>query len=247
MLSVEDVTREEQQKQVFFEMEKNRALNTLVAGIAHEIKNPLTAIQNYSALIPEQKGNAEFMNSFSKFVPRETERINGLIESLLNYARPARSDVSVIDLNDLLTSCTGLLFSVAKQAGIRIQTRFEKNIKIKGHKDHIQQALVNYLSNAVDAVRQRAEIEQGAPGLISVILKEKECHARIEIYDQGVGMDEEEIRQCMEPFYTTKEKGTGLGMATALQRIRENHGDVWVESAKGEFTRIIIEFERIGQ
>lgn len=245
LLSVEDVTREEQEKQAFFEVEKNRALNTLVAGIAHEIKNPLTAIQNYSALIPEQKSNEEFLTSFSKFVPKETQRINGLIESLLNYARPAKGDVSVIDLEDLLTSCTGLLFSVAKQSGIKIQTRFEKDIKVRGHRDHIQQALINYLTNAIDAVKQRSELEHGEPGLISVILIDWEGAARIEIYDQGIGMDEETARQCMEPFYTTKDKGTGLGMATALQRIRENRGDVWVESVKGEFTRITIEFERV--
>lgn len=245
LFSVEDVTTEEREKQSLFEMEKNRVLNTIIAGIAHEIKNPLTAIKAFSTLIPTHKNNQEFMESFSRLVPKETDRINSLIESLINYARPSRGEITTINLTELAGNCIALTSSLAQKAGVKTQLRAEESYFIRANRDHIQQALINYLMNAIDAIQERPDKDvPGRSALLCVFIHQEAERLFLEVYDEGVGMDEDTLRQCMDPFYTTKAKGTGLGMAMAQQAIRENGGDVRVESVKNSFTRIIIEFER---
>jgi len=245
LFSVEDVTSEEQKKQSLFEMEKNRVLNTIIAGIAHEIKNPLTAIKAFSTLIPTHKNNQEFMESFSRLVPKETERINSLIESLINYARPSRGEFTTINLTELADNCIALTASLAQKAGVKPQLRADRDYFIRANRDHIQQALINYLMNAIDAIQERPD--QDVPGrsaLLCVFIYQEAERVFLEVYDEGIGMDEDALHQCMDPFYTTKAKGTGLGMAMAQQTVRENGGEVRVESVKNSFTRIILEFER---
>ena len=242
---VEDVTIEEQKKQYYFETEKNRVLNTVIAGIAHEIKNPLTAIRAYSTLIPAQKEDKAFIESFARFVPRETERINTLIESLINYARPSQSKAVEIKLDELVNTCVGITASLAQQKGIEIKVYPEGECTIFGARDHIQQAIMNYLLNAIDAVQQRKE--QGAvlpPDSIRIYIRTVDERVQLEVFDMGVGMSEDQLKQCMDPFYTTKAKGTGLGMAVAQQRLHENGGEVRVDSEEDSYTRIIVDFER---
>lgn len=245
LFSAEDVTTEEHEKQSAFEMEKSRVLNTLVAGIAHEIKNPITAIQTYAALIPTQMENEEFLTAFARSVPKETTRINTLIESLINYARPSRGETSVFDLSELVTSSVSLTASVAQKLGISIQLRLERPAMIRGCRDHISHAVINYLMNALEAIqeKQRKNGGRSSSDLVCVFLRKADGRVQAEIYDQGGGMDAQQLRQCMDPFFTTKAKGTGLGMAIARQRIRENGGEVTAESVPGSYTRIIIEFE----
>lgn len=243
LLSVEDVTAEEQEKQEIFEAEKNQSLNTIIAGLAHEIKNPLTAIRTYSTLIPDQLGNEEFMASFSKFVPKETERINSLIESLINYARPSKGEVTKVELSELLSGCIGLIRSVARDAGADLQADLQSEVFMIGNRDQLRQALINYMMNALESVRQKRDLQGGGKSLVRITLRKENGKVFVSVYDEGVGMTEDERRRCMEPFFTTKSKGTGLGMAIALQAVRENNGTVTVESEKGKFTRITMEFE----
>ena len=245
LFSVEDVTSEEREKQSLFEMEKNRVLNTIIAGIAHEIKNPLTAIKAFSTLIPTHQNNQEFMESFSRLVPKETERINALIESLINYARPSRGEVTTINLTELAGSCIALTASLAQKSGVKPQLRADTDYFIRANRDHNQQALINYLMNAIDAIQERSDQDPDQhSALLCVFLYQEGDRVFLEVYDEGVGMDDDALHQCADPFYTTKAKGTGLGMAMAQQAVRESGGDVRVESVKGAFTRIILEFER---
>lgn len=245
LLSFEDVTKEERNKQEQIETEKNRILNAIIAGISHEIKNPLTAIKTYSSILMEQKEDSAFLDSFAHYVPIEVDRINRLVESLLNYARPAKGLKMQVHILPLLNDCVGLLATLAKKAGAEIVCDGDDSAAVMVYQDGLRQAVVNYLMNAIDSVKEK-QYEDPERGRIEVNCGCNAGKCRISIFDNGIGMNEDQLQHCMEPFYTQKTKGTGLGMPIALQAIRESGGTVSVESEYGRYTRINIEFEVSG-
>lgn len=242
LLSFEDVTQEERNKQEQIEMEKSRILNSIVAGISHEIKNPLMAIKTYSSVVAEQKNNPEFMESFARYVPSEVERINKLVNSLLNYARPEKGIMTRICIMTMLNECVALLDSFTKKSGADITCDGDESVSLLVYQDGLRQAIVNYLINAIDSVSAKS-YENNERGKISVCCEQQSKKCIISILDNGVGMTEKQLQRCAEPFYTTKAKGTGLGMSIASQKVKENGGTVTIDSKLGCYTKIIMEFE----
>ncbi len=244
VLTVEDVTREEQIKEEAFEERKNQTLNRIIAGVAHEIKNPLTTIRNYSALI-ERKGNSpEFQKAFHEYVPKEVDRISRMIETLINYARPPREQKTRIQISELVKDSVALSYLSSKR-GIEVHYQVPEDLWIYGRADQIRQALINLLINSIEAVETKmaAREKPGDPLQIRISGFRTGCRVILEIYDQGSGMSEEDIRQCTDPFFTTKRHGTGMGLALTRQYIRENGGQLEIESVLGEYTRMKMIFE----
>ena len=244
LLSFEDVTKEERSKQEQIEAEKNRVLNTVIAGISHEIKNPLTAIKTYSAVLKDEIDNPEFVESFIRYVPAEVERINELVESLLHYSRPEKGIKARIVVMMMLKECIGLLNSLVKKAGAEVSCKGDETVAILAYQDGLRQAIINYLMNAIDSVKEKYE-KGGEAGIIEVRCERNGDRCRISIRDNGVGMNAEQLQRCMEPFYTMKAKGTGIGMTIALQAIKDSNGRVSVDSELGSYTIVSIEFEVI--
>ena len=242
LLSFEDVTKEERSKQEQIEAEKNRVLNTVIAGISHEIKNPLTAIKTYSAVLKDEIDNPEFVESFIRYVPAEVERINELVESLLHYSRPEKGIKARIVVMMMLKECIGLLNSLVKKAGAEVSCKGDETVAILAYQDGLRQAIINYLMNAIDSVKEKYE-KGGEAGIIEVRCERNGDRCRISIRDNGVGMNAEQLQRCMEPFYTMKAKGTGIGMTIALQAIKDSNGRVSVDSELGSYTIVSIEFE----
>lgn len=233
---VEDVTSEEQEKQEIFEESKNKALNRIISGIAHEIKNPLTTIRTYASLAKEQGSDPEFLESFNEYVPREVDRISKMIETLMNYSRPPRGQQERFCMADVVDDCLGLAYISAKKK-IVIRTQLDRDLFVNTSKEPVRQALVNLLMNSVESVEMKI-----AAGMDP---KEQEVKVSVyrqgndvvtEVYDTGQGMTEEQVQQCMDPFYTTKKTGTGMGLAMSKMYIRENGGRLEVESTPGAFT-----------
>jgi len=242
LLSFEDVTQEERNKQEQIEADKNRILNAVIAGISHEIKNPLTAIKTYAEVLKEQQDNPAFMESFTRYVPAEVERINKLVESLLNYSRPAKGVQTRVVVMPMLKECIGLLNSLIKKAGAHVICEGDSTAAILAYQDGLRQAIINYLMNAVDSVEENYR-RCGEAGEILVRCERNENRCTILIRDNGIGMTTEQLQRCMEPFYTRKTKGTGIGMSIALQAIRDSNGSVSVDSELGNYTVVNIEFE----
>ena len=116
-MTVEDITAEERKKQELFEQEKKQSLNRLVAGIAHEIKNPLMAIRTAATLMRDQGSDQEVQEAFSKYVPDEVDRINQLVNGLIHYARPVEGDLERIELSKVVQECL-YLTKVVTKAGV---------------------------------------------------------------------------------------------------------------------------------
>lgn len=233
---VEDVTSEEQEKQEIFEESKNKALNRIIAGIAHEIKNPLTTIRTYASLAKDQGDDPEFLESFQEYVPREVDRISRMIETLMNYSRPPRGQIERFSMASVVDDCLGIAYISAKKK-VRIETDLDRELYVYTSKEPIRQALVNLLMNSVESVETKlAAGVDPADLFVRVRVFRRESFVVTEVYDTGTGMTEEQVQQCTDPFFTTKTTGTGMGLAMSKMYIRETGGSLEVESALGEFT-----------
>lgn len=245
LIMASDVTKEENQKQEMIEQEKSIALSRLVAGIAHEIKNPLTGIQNFVDLIKTEKDNQQFWNYFSEYVPIEISRISRLIESLMEYARPSKGTKISTEVSQLINECTYLLNTAARSAKILFTIEVQPDMWIYVVRDQIKQMLINIMLNSLEAVERRREKDMCNAGHLGINVSAYRCSDSviIKIEDTGEGMSEETIRNCMDPFYTTKERGTGLGLAISKQFIQENGGTMQIESTINEGTVISLTFK----
>lgn len=250
LITIADVTEEENRKQERIEQEKSMALSRLVAGIAHEIKNPLTGIQNFADLIKTEKDNPRFWDYFGQYVPVEISRISRLIEGLMNYARPAKAVKEQAEVAQLIDESMYLMNTAIRHAKITLHKSVSKGLWIYVGRDQIKQVLINIVLNSMEAVEKRRLAEQ-APDVdavlpeytISISAFCDQNDVCIEIADEGGGMSEEELQSCMDPFYTTKDHGTGLGLAISKQFVQENGGTMHIDSIPGKGTTITLRFK----
>lgn len=242
VLLVEDVTEEEQERTEAFEANKNQTLNRMIAGVAHEIKNPLTSIKAFAALIKDQAQDQDFQESFAKYVPPEVDRINRLIESLINYARPVRGLSERINLTKLIEECIQL---TSPSADPRTQFRnfFTQSFWIRANRDQLKQVLINLLINAIESINEKLLTHPNELVSIATNIERNGKWIDLTIYDEGVGMSKDALKQCIEPFYSTKARGTGMGLSLAKQFVQENNGEFQIDSKEHEYTRVTITFE----
>lgn len=247
VMMVEDITREEEEKQEIFEAKKSRELNRIIAGMAHEIKNPLMSINTFASLIEKQGNDDDFKELFAQHVPKEVERINRLINMLINYTRPIRSNKERVLVSDLINDSTYIAqISITNSEKINFKTDRIVQAYIYVNRDQIKQALINLIMNSIQSVEEKllGNYSEYPEGLVICIssyrLNKQIC---IEVYDEGGGMTDAELKKCIEPFFTTKAKGLGMGLALTKQFVNQNLGKLEFESRKNEFTTIRIVFE----
>lgn len=238
LITIDDITAEEREREALFEKEKNETLNSIIAGIAHEIKNPLTTI-NASASMIETKGDSErFRKAFSQHVPQEINRITRLINNLVDYARPSRGKTETVDVKEVASVVCELATTTSKY--VDVTAAFDgESFEFLGDRDKFTQALLNIVLNGIEAVQKKYT---NTPQLHYVNINcsrngETIC---IKVRDDGIGMDEDELLHCTDPFFTTKKAGTGIGLALTRQSIEEMGGRLGFESVKNEFTEVTI-------
>lgn len=242
MISFEDNTAEKKIRAELFAREKNKALNEIVAGVAHEIRNPLTSIKTFVELIPEKLSNPNFQKDITGYVPKEVDRVNQLIENLIDYAKPRNPNKEVIDANQLIQACSGLYKPTVEKKGFGLALKVEENLRIEADKSQMKQVIINFIMNGIEAMEEKSSQTNNFLTLSILGWKDKKS-VYIEIVDEGIGMEQEEISSALNPFYTTKIKGTGLGLTLSKQSIEENGGQLIIKSKKNQGTRMRIIFE----
>ena len=247
VLSVEDITREIHERQAVVEREKNRVLNQLIAGIAHEIKNPLMSLKLLAQLIRGRREDEEFQESFAEIVPQEVDRINHLVESLIDYARPPRGQRSVVLVEETVQACMLLLNTLKESRAVEFVLQLQEGLTVYADPNQFRQILINIMLNGVEAIGQKTAREgPGENGRrpMTISSRREGEWACISITDSGIGMTPDEIRRATEPFYTTKPSGTGMGLAVTKQLIDENNGILEIQSEKNRYTTFTIRFRR---
>lgn len=234
LLSLNDVTEKKKLEQQLFTQEKLKALGQLVAGVAHEIRNPLTAIKAFIDVLPAKYDKPQFREMLMEHLPSEVNRLNTIVSGLVDFARPrqpVKQKCSVAELTALLSF---LQFTIQKKR-IIFEMKQEENLIFFIDPQQISQVLLNILLNAIDAVENSIEKK------ISVIIeKENDSEGRIIIKDTGNGIQQENMANIFEPFYTNKERGVGLGLTLSYNLVKENNGEIMVSSEVGNGTSFTI-------
>lgn len=214
------------------------SLGLLTAGLAHEIRNPLVAIRTFTQLLPERYADPEFRDTFKSLALKEVDRICGLVNDLLSFARPSTPRVSPEDVNEIVDNIARLLETEAKEKDVRIHLRPAVGLpKIFIDKEQIKQVLMNVILNAIQSIEGRGSID------ICTRLFSREGGERfvqIEVRDTGVGIEESDLENIFNPFFTTKKEGSGLGLSISHQIIQEHGGHMVAESKPGEGTAFFI-------
>ena len=246
LISIADVTVENEIKRQYYEREKNKTLNQLIAGIAHEIRNPLMSIKTFVELIPNKWEDGDFRTKFVNFVPIEVERVNKLIKNLIDYAKPAKGYKEDLSLEDIFNHLITLLKPMLQNEYIQFSTSIEDKLFIHADRNQIIQILINIILNGYESMKDKIDSSNSIASDLALHVKayKNDRFVFIEIEDKGLGMTEEEIVKSTDPFYTNKANGTGLGLSITEQFVRENNGVMQIESIKNTSTKVILRFWR---
>ena len=233
-----DITiRKTQSERLLQKSEKLAMLGQLAAGIAHEIRNPLTSIIGFIHLLKSNNLKEEYFD----IVFSELERINSIVGEFLVLAKPSVVTFVEQDVKELIKDVVTLINTQSILNNVQIFVEFESDLPmVSCEKNQIKQVFLNLLKNSIEAMPKG--------GIIDLKVKEKEeGKISILIIDQGIGIPKERMSTLGEPFYTTKEKGTGLGLMTCYKIIEGHNGKLTIQSKLDEGTTIEIILPTITQ
>jgi PAS domain S-box-containing protein len=225
------------------------AVGRMAAMVAHEIKNPLVALKTFIDMVPRRAKDPAFIARFQDIVPKEVDRVNAIMEDLLELSRPPRISPRPLDLQEILARCVALYEQQAAERGIAIvQDLAPALVQVRADPEYLLRALGNLTINAIQAMTAGGTltIRTGSGVPWQSTLAETTAHVDlgtdddtaqpfvfIAVVDTGTGMTPNQLDSLFTPFFTTKEKGTGLGLALTHKIIEEHQGYLHVESQFG--------------
>ena len=236
VLLFSDVSRIKDLESEMRENERLAAVGRMAAGVAHEVRNPLSAIKGLALLLKNKFSRQSKDYETTGLLIQEVERMNRTISELLSFARPAALELQQVDINALLSETLQLVS--ADMASEHITTRLDCTPDLQlvaADRDRLSQVFINILLNAVQAM------EQG--GSLQITARNTTEGGKIELQfkDSGKGINPEHLPQIFFPYFTTKSGGTGIGLAISQKIIAEHGGTIRVESETGRGTTVFVE------
>jgi PAS domain S-box-containing protein len=232
-----DLTRVRQLEERLRRSDRLAAVGELAAGLAHEIKNPLTSLLTFSRRLSRAFEDADFRQKFQTVVPRELERINGIVEGLLELARPGRLTFKPVRVPALLERTVELYGTRIEAQRIEVRREYSRDLPgIWADHEALYQALVNLVTNALDAMPGGGVLMLRASWTVAENLGAAGAAGRrvaIEIEDNGAGIPPAILDRIFNPFFSTKEGGTGLGLALTHKIVDDHGGAIDVRSTPG--------------
>jgi PAS domain S-box-containing protein len=235
-LVLHDITERRQNEQKEKLLEKQTLTGKVARVIAHEIKNPLTNIHlsiSELRMILGDKDNTEDPGDFIDIIERNSKRINVLIEDLLNATRFDTINIHEFYMHDMLNETLSNVRDRAKLKNIKIQEDIQSGVLIKGDKEKLNIALLNILVNAVEACNEN-------DGLLTINASSNDESIYLIISDNGKGIPQQDLNKLFEPFFTSKQGGTGLGLTATHTIISKHDGSIKVTSEVNKGTTFII-------
>lgn len=213
--------------------EKLAALGRLAAGIAHEVNNPLQPILNCLEVALEDIENGDEVDSeVLRVAEREVQRIKTIVTRLLDFARPNATDKVDVDIRDLIDEVLVLTAKQLEHMHVRVYKNLAQVPPLNSNPVQLKQVMLNLVLNAMEAMPEGGDLR--------IELTSQNGYVVITIKDTGIGMDSQTVARIFEPFYSTKDEGTGLGLAVTYGIIEGHEGSVQVESEPGKGSRFII-------
>lgn len=209
------------------------ALGEIAAGVAHEIRNPMTSIKGFVQLIETGMEAGDSRRKYTGIVTAEVDRLNKMVRELLYYARPSESLKLAVDINGILTDTLLLVNLNASRQDVQVETVYGEGLpQVVVDQEQMKQVFLNILINAVQAV--------GPRGHVRVESLAVDRGVAVVVEDNGKGIDPSQVPRLFDPFFTTRSNGTGLGLAVVQKIVDLHHGVVEVESRPGKGTRFTV-------
>jgi len=209
------------------------SLGEMVAGISHEIRNPLGIIMSSSELLKKKMSDYDPSNPIPNIIIEESSRLNHIITDFLNFAKPRTPHLASCKIEDIIEKNITFLASQIKEEGYTIDKQYDNNLpEITADSDMLYQAFLNILINAMQAMPQG--------GKINVQIRSNDNAVEIIFEDQGEGIAEDILEKIWDPFFTTKSKGTGLGLGIVKNIIESHGGTVHIRNRSVSGARVTV-------
>lgn len=239
LITIDDVTENVKLIKEAQRDESLKMLGLFTTGVAHEIRNPLTSIKGFIQLlnkrVPDESENKRLIN----LSMREIERLESLIKDLITYAKPSKPNIEWINARDICEDVIQVLSQRITQKKVNLNIDLPDGLYVTGDRKQLFQVFFNIILNAVQAVKP----ETGVINIYANIDKEGDS-IKIVIEDNGIGIPSEDWNKVFTPFFTTKDKGVGLGLAISRRIMEDNEGKLTFESKYGEGTKFVLELPK---
>jgi len=213
--------------------ERLTALGEMVAGVSHEIKNPLGIIQSTAELLSCMNQTDEKQKRLSLVIKEESIRLNNIVTEFLDFARPHVLNIQECRLEEIIRKNISFLGQELDRKGILVKDNFEgRSFKLNADPERLYRVFMNLIINSIQAISDSGEI--------NIRIDEERTGYLVKIEDTGTGIDEENLKKIFNPFFTTKEKGSGLGLPIVRNIIEGHEGTISIECIDDSGTRVII-------
>ena len=216
-----------------------RALGELSAALAHEIRNPITAAKSLVAQMAEDP-HAEENQGYAKIALEELDRVEKAISHLLRFARHEDVEPRSMDLTVAVESALETLRERVEHSAVRVERDLAPEGRMRGDPEKIRRVLINLFTNGLDA------IEAAAPPDPRLVVETGRnlagTEAWVRVRDNGVGIEPDRLERVFNPFHTSKDSGTGLGLALSKKLVEAHGGTIEIRSEPGEGTEVVLSF-----
>ncbi len=225
------------------QVEKLASLGTLSAGVAHEINNPISGIQNCINRIIKNPKNIDQNAKYIILIKEATNKIENVVQHLLNFSKKQDIIFEKVNLNLVIESSILLTGHKLQSEKIVVKADLYEKYFVKGSTNHLEQVFVNLILNSLDAIIERKENEHDLSGIIEINMNRVSDKIYIHLKDNGAGIPEGIQDKIFDPFFTSKKvgKGTGLGLSLSFNLIRDHKGKIFFNSSKESGTEFVIE------
>ncbi|HEY2421164.1 MAG TPA: PAS domain-containing protein [Neobacillus sp.] len=223
-----DITERKKTEEVLHRQDKLAAVGQLAAGVAHEIRNPLTSMKGYAEFLQLDERDPERLE-FLNIILDEIERVNSIVEDFMVLAKPKAVELEEKNVVPVIKNVVSLLEFEARKKNVRLTFDCDQEIiQIECDENRLKQVFLNFIKNGIEAMPNGGDLH------VKTIIQEN--IVQISIQDTGVGIPQEKLKQLGEPFYTTKKNGNGLGLMVSFKIIESHNGKVFVESEPNKGT-----------
>jgi signal transduction histidine kinase len=220
--------------------EKLATLGTLTAGIAHEIRNPLTSLKARLYTLEKQLQDMPKARKDTDILGAEIARLERIVRDALSFARPAEPQLEPLAADSLLAEVGSLMSPDLEKRAVRLVVEAKSGLQIRGDSGHLKQVLINLVRNGADAIAGEGAVTLRARSA-RVSLAGREAQGVIlEVSDTGEGIPPEAERRLFDPFFTTKDGGTGLGLPIAARIVEKHGGIIQYETRPGQGTTFAV-------
>ena len=243
VVMLRDLSREKELEEERTRLDRLALLGEMSAVMAHEIRNPLAGMgAGIQHLLTKFEVGDEKHDALER-VLKEGERVNRIIEDILMISRPPHLNLAPCDISEVMADGVSQWAERAGGQGVEIRTYYATDVpQVRGDKIRLQQAFSNLVVNAIEAMANGGQVRIEVTGPVGAEWLgdgEGEC-VQVMIQDKGIGIKKEDIAKVSDPFFTTKARGTGLGLPIAKRIIEEHRGELEIESEEGEGTKVTV-------